>query len=85
MLLKVKPLIGELLDWLERRELLGHASFVERCGATDEQVADTPEALRALRERKVSYLSLMIVRSPHRVRGERIRGCLKKTSPGVAA
>ena len=85
VLLKVKPLIGELLDWLERRELLGHASFVERCGAPDEQVADTPEALRALRERKVSYLSLMIVRSPHRVRGERIRGCLKKTSPGVAA
>ena len=85
VLLKVKPLIGELLDWLERRELLGHASFVERCGAPDEQVADTPETLRALRERKVSYLSLMIVRSPHRVRGERIRGCLKKTSPGVAA
>ena len=83
VLLKVKPLIGELVDWLERRELLGHASFVERCGAPDEQVAATPEALRALRERKVSYLSLMIVRNPSRVRGERVRGCLKKTTTPI--
>ena len=27
------------------------------------------------------YLSLMVVKNPHRIRGERIKGCLKKTSP----
>ena len=37
--------------------------------------------LPTLRGTKVSYLSLMIVKNPHRIRGERIKGCLKKTSP----
>lgn len=80
VLLKVKPLIGELIDWLEARDLLGQACFIERCGAPDERVMATPDALRALRDTQVSYLSLMIVKNPHRVRGERVRGCLKKTS-----
>lgn len=37
--------------------------------------------LPALRGTKVSYLSLMVVKNPHRIRGERIKGCLKKSSP----
>ncbi|MCA0176499.1 MAG: precorrin-2 C(20)-methyltransferase [Proteobacteria bacterium] len=80
VLLKVKPLIDEVLDWLQARGLLGGASFIERCGAPDERVFRGDQML-ALRGSKVSYLSLMLVRSPHRVRGERIRGCLKKPSP----
>jgi precorrin-2/cobalt-factor-2 C20-methyltransferase len=83
VLLKVKPLIGEIVDWLAARDLLAHSRFIERCGAPDERVVATPEALLALRDTKVSYLSLLIVKNPHRVRGERVRGCLKKTSPGV--
>ena len=39
-----------------------------------------PELL-TLRGSKVSYLSLLIVKNPHRVRGERIKGCLKKSGP----
>lgn len=78
VLLKVKPLVDELIDWLERRDLLGHAQFIERCGAPDERVVTD---LPSLRGQKVSYLSLMIVKNPHRVRGERIKGCLKKTNP----
>jgi len=81
VLLKVKPLIGELIDWLQRRELLAHTRFIERCGAPDERVMVTPDELLSLRDTKVSYLSLMIVKNPHRVRGERVRGCLKKTAP----
>lgn len=77
VLLKVKPLIDELFDWLQARELLAGASFIERCGAPDERVFKGAEML-ALRGSKVSYLSLMLVPNPQRVRGERIKGCLKK-------
>lgn len=81
VLLKVKPLIEDLFDWLEARELLADACFIERCGAPDERVF-RGAAMLALRGSTVSYLSLMLVKSPHRVRGERIRGCLKKAGPG---
>jgi precorrin-2/cobalt-factor-2 C20-methyltransferase len=77
VLLKVKPLIDELVDWLQARGLLDHSRFIERCGAPDERVVDD---LLSLRGQKVSYLSLLIVKNPGRIRGERVRGCLKKSS-----
>ncbi len=80
VLMKIKPLMAELIDWLERRELLAGAHFIERVGAPDERRVSGAELL-ALRGEKVSYLSLLIVRNPHRIRGERIKGCLKKSSP----
>ena len=80
VLMKIKPLLDELLDWLERKELLAGAHFIERVGALDERRLSGTDLL-ALRGSKVSYLSLLIVKNPHRVRGERIKGCLKKTSP----
>ena len=75
VLLKVKPLIDELIGWLQQRGLLTHSRFIERCGAPDERVVTD---LPSLRGQKVSYLSLMIVKNPGRIRGERVRGCLKK-------
>jgi precorrin-2/cobalt-factor-2 C20-methyltransferase len=81
--MKIKPLIEDLLDWLQARELLAGAHFVERVGALDERRLSGP-ALLALRGTKVSYLSLLIVKNPHRVRGERIKGCLKKTPEPAA-
>ncbi|GAB3356645.1 MULTISPECIES: precorrin-2 C(20)-methyltransferase [Giesbergeria] len=84
VLMKIKPLLDELLDWLERQELLAGAHFIERVGALDERHLSGTELL-ALRGSKVSYLSLLIVKNPHRVRGERIKGCLKKTSPELPA
>ena len=80
VLMKIKPLIEDLLDWLEARDLLAGAHFVERVGALDERHLSGP-ALLALRGTKVSYLSLLIVKNPRRVRGERIKGCLKKSGP----
>lgn len=80
VLLKVKPLMEELIDWLQRRDLLAGTAFIERCGAPDERVLRGHELL-ALRGQKVSYLSLMLVHNPYRVRGERVRGCLKKSGP----
>ena len=80
VLMKVKPLMDDLIDWLTRRDLLPHTQFIERVGAPDERSINGVD-LPALRGTKVSYLSLMIVKNPHRIRGERIKGCLKKTSP----
>lgn len=80
VLLKVKPLMDELLDWLRARDLLSDTRFVERVGAPDERVVDGADALWALRGHPVSYLSLMLVKHRRRVRGERVRGCLKKSS-----
>ena len=80
VLMKVKPLMDDLIDWLTRRDLLPHTQFIERVGAPDERSINGVD-LPALRGTKVSYLSLMVVKNPHRIRGERIKGCLKKTSP----
>lgn len=72
VLLKVKPLLDPLIDLLERRGLLAHASFVERVGTPEERVLDAVEALRGER---VNYLSLLLVRNPGRERGQLLRGC----------
>lgn len=80
VLMKVKPLLDDLIDWLQARGLLAGAHFIERAGAPDERRFCGAELL-ALRGQKVSYLSLLIVKNPHRVRGERIKGCLKKNAP----
>ena len=69
-----------MIGWLERRELLAGAHFIERVGAPDERRFSGRDIL-ALRGTKVSYLSLLIVKHPHRIRGERIKGCLKKSGP----
>lgn len=79
VLMKIKPLLDELIDWLERRNLLAGAHFVERVGAVDERRLSGADILQ-LRGTKVSYLSLLILKNPHRIRGERIKGCLKKSS-----
>ncbi|AVS72722.1 precorrin-2 C(20)-methyltransferase [Paracidovorax cattleyae] len=84
VLMKVKPLMDDLIDWLERRGLLPHTQFIERVGAPDERCVAGND-LPALRGTKVSYLSLMVVKNPHRIRGERIKGCLKKSSPAATA
>ena len=77
VLLKVKPLLDDILDLLERRDLLAHAAFIEKAGTPLERVE---RALTRLRGHKVNYLSLMLVRNPARVRGTVLRGCRKKTS-----
>lgn len=84
VLMKIKPQLDDIIDWLDSRHLLVDAHFIEKAGVEGERVV-SGEALRQLRGEKVSYLSLMIVRSHHRVRGERLRGCLKKGPMRTAA
>ncbi|MBF0426527.1 MAG: precorrin-2 C(20)-methyltransferase [Magnetococcales bacterium] len=58
VLLKVRPVLPELLVLLTRRNLLSRSVFVERAGAPEERVVRDVETLRG---RDVHYLSLLIV------------------------
>ena len=74
ILLKVKPLLGDIIDLLERRNLLAHSCFIEKSGAPEERVV---RDVASLRGEKVNYLSLLIIKNPGRQRGEIARGCRK--------
>lgn len=75
VLLKVKPLVDEVLELLERRELLSTSCFIEKVGAPDERIV---RDVASLKGEKVNYLSLMLVQNPKRQRGELRRGCRKR-------
>lgn len=74
-LLKVKPLIDEIIELLEQRDLLATSVFIEKVGSPDERVIRDVASLKGT---KVNYLSLMLVQNPKRVRGELRRGCRKR-------
>jgi precorrin-2/cobalt-factor-2 C20-methyltransferase len=74
VLLKVKPLLDDILALLEDRGLLEHAAFIEKVGAPEERIV---RDVARLKETKVNYLSLLLIRNPFRQRGEIIRGCRK--------
>lgn len=74
-LLKVKPLVDEILDLLERRDLLATSVFIEKVGSPDERIV---RDVASLKGEKVNYLSLMLVQNPKRERGELRRGCRKR-------
>jgi len=76
VLLKVKPLLDDILDLLERRGLLEHAVFVEKTGTPEERILTDP---RPLRGAEVNYLSLLLVKNPQRGREDMIRGCRPKS------
>lgn len=74
VLLKIKPLLDDIITLLETRGLLEHARFVEKIGTPAERTVTNVETLR---NTKVNYLSLMLIRNPSRVRGTILRGCRK--------
>ena len=73
----VEKMLDDLIDLLDRRDLLAHSRFIEKAGAPVERVVLDVASLKGT---KVNYLSLLLVKNPHRVRGELVRGCRKKTS-----
>lgn len=75
VLMKVKPLLDEVLDLLARRGLLASSCFVEKVGAPTQRVVHDVASLRG---EKVNYLSLLLVQNPKRQRGELRRGCRKR-------
>ena len=84
ILLKVKPLLDEVIDLLERRDVLTTSCFIEKVGSPEERVV---RDLTTLKGESVNYLSLLIVRNQKRQRGELRRGCRrrKEAEAGVPA
>ncbi|WP_439609125.1 precorrin-2 C(20)-methyltransferase [Hydrogenophaga sp.] len=80
VLMKVKPLLDDLIDLLERRDLLPHSRFIEKAGSPLERIVTDVIELKGT---KVNYLSLLLVKNPGRERGEMQRGCRKKTSTEI--
>jgi len=74
-LMKVKPLMDEVIDLLEQRELLATSVFIEKVGAPDERIV---RDVTTLKGEAVNYLSLLLVQNPKRERGELRRGCRKR-------
>jgi len=74
-LMKVKPLMDEVIGLLEQRELLATSVFVEKVGAPDERIV---RDVASLKGEAVNYLSLLLVQNPKRERGELRRGCRKR-------
>ena len=74
VLLKVKPLLDEVLDLLARRHLLATSCFIEKVGSPDQRIV---RDVARLAGEKVNYLSLLLVQNPKRARGELRRGCRK--------
>ena len=75
VLLKVKPLLDDILTLLERKNLLTKACFIEKAGSSEERIVHD---VLSLKGQKVNYLSLLMIHNSHRMRGELIRGCRKK-------
>ena len=80
VLMKVKPLLDDLINLLERRRLLHHSRFIEKAGSPVERIVHNVAELKGT---KVNYLSLLLVKNPDRKRGEMLRGCRKKTSTEI--
>lgn len=75
ILLKVKPILDDIIDLLDDKGLLATTRFIEKVGAPEERVIND---VASLRDAKVNYLSLLLVHNPGRPRGSLIRGCRKK-------
>ena len=82
ILLKVKPLLDEVLELLERRGLMATSCFIEKVGSPDERIVHD---LATLRDTPVNYLSLLLVRNPKRQRGELRRGCRQRKNAAAMA
>jgi precorrin-2/cobalt-factor-2 C20-methyltransferase len=82
ILLKVKPMMDEVLELLERRDLLASSCFIEKVGSPDERIV---RDLASLKGAPVNYLSLLLVQNPKRARGELRRGCRQRKDAAVVA
>ncbi len=82
VLLKVKPMLDEVLELLTQRGLLATTCFIEKVGSPDERIV---RDVASLQGEKVNYLSLMLVQNPKRARGELRRGCRQRKLVNEAA
>ena len=80
ILLKVKPLLDEVLELLDRRGLLATSCFIEKVGSPEQRIL---RDLASLKGETVNYLSLLLVQNPKRQRGELRRGCRRRAQEKV--
>lgn len=82
VLLKVKPLLDDIIDLLQKKNLIEYSCFIEKAGSPEERIFKN---ITELRGKSVNYLSLILIKNPNRSRGELIRGCRKKTNKTTEA
>ena len=75
VLLKVKPLLDDIIDLAEKHDMVSECLFIEKAGTKEEIVV---KDISTLKGKTVNYLSLIIIHNPHRERMEIMRGCRKK-------
>ncbi len=75
ILLKVKPMLDEVLELLEKRGLRATSCFIEKVGSPEERIV---RDIASLQGETVNYLSLLLVQNPKRQRGELRRGCRQR-------
>ena len=75
ILLKVKPILDDIIELLHNKDLLANSCFIEKAGSPEERIIHDVASLQG---EKVNYLSLIIIHNPHRERMEIMRGCRKK-------
>jgi len=81
ILLKVKPLLDDIIDLLTERALLKQSRFIEKAGSPDEKIVNDVASLKG---KTVNYLSLLLVKNSNRQRGEVMRGCRKKVKENIS-
>ena len=81
ILLKVKPMLDEVLELLEKRGLLAKSCFIEKVGSPEERIV---RDIASLQGETVNYLSLLLVQNPKRQRGELRRGCRQRKEAQTA-
>lgn len=82
VLMKVKPMLDEVIALVERRGLTATSCFVEKVGAEGERIVHD---LAALKGAPAHYLSLLLVQNPTRVRGMLRRGCRRQQAAAESA
>lgn len=75
VLLKVKPLLDEIIALAEKYQMVDGCRFIEKAGTPEEKIIND---ICTLKGQTVNYLSLIIIHNPHRQQMQIMRGCRKK-------
>lgn len=76
VLLKVKPLLDDIIELAQKHDIVSQCCFVEKAGTHEEKIIHD---ITELKGQTVNYLSLIIMHNPHRERTKIMRGCRKKS------
>lgn len=75
VLLKVKPLLDDIIAFAVAQNLIPNCYFAEKVGTPEQTITHN---ILELQGKTVNYLSLVVVHNPNRNRGEMAKGCKKR-------